>query len=48
MHYYLCLFKGLAPKKEGEEVSTEGKGIANRIIGPSKPVSLFCKHLVAY
>ncbi|XP_027005868.1 proline and serine-rich protein 1 isoform X2 [Tachysurus fulvidraco] len=30
-------FPGLPPRKEGEEVSTEGKGIANRIIGPSKP-----------
>lgn len=34
-------FQGFPPRKEGEEVSTEGKGIANRIIGPSKPVSLF-------
>ncbi|XP_026797769.1 proline and serine-rich protein 1 isoform X2 [Pangasianodon hypophthalmus] len=30
-------FPGFPPRKEGEEVSTEGKGIANRIIGPSKP-----------
>ncbi|KAK2823523.1 hypothetical protein Q7C36_020123 [Tachysurus vachellii] len=30
-------FPGLPPRKEGEEVSTEGKGIASRIIGPSKP-----------
>ncbi|KAI4877740.1 hypothetical protein NFI96_016177 [Prochilodus magdalenae] len=30
-------FPGLPPRKEGEEVNAEGKGIANRIIGPSKP-----------
>ncbi|XP_062869969.1 proline and serine-rich protein 1 isoform X2 [Trichomycterus rosablanca] len=30
-------FPGMPPKKEGEEVSMEGKGIANRIIGPCKP-----------
>lgn len=40
-------FQGLPPRKE-EDVSTEGKGIANRIIGPSKPVSFFshrfCHH----
>uniref|UniRef100_W5L8J4 Proline and serine rich 1 n=1 Tax=Astyanax mexicanus TaxID=7994 RepID=W5L8J4_ASTMX len=30
-------FPGLPPRKEGEEISAEGKGIANRIIGPSKP-----------
>ncbi|KAF5904865.1 erythrocyte band 7 integral membrane protein-like [Clarias magur] len=32
-------FPGMPPRKEGEEVSSEGKGIANRIIGPSKPVT---------
>ncbi|XP_017537285.1 proline and serine-rich protein 1 isoform X3 [Pygocentrus nattereri] len=30
-------FPGMPPRKEGEEVNAEGKGIANRIIGPSKP-----------
>ncbi|KAI5629263.1 proline and serine-rich protein 1 isoform X1, partial [Silurus asotus] len=30
-------FPGLPPRKEGEEASNEGKGIANRIIGPCKP-----------
>ncbi|XP_066507039.1 proline and serine-rich protein 1 isoform X2 [Hoplias malabaricus] len=30
-------FPGMPPRKEGEEVNPEGKGIANRIIGPSKP-----------
>uniref|UniRef100_A0A3B1KI45 Proline and serine rich 1 n=1 Tax=Astyanax mexicanus TaxID=7994 RepID=A0A3B1KI45_ASTMX len=30
-------FPGLPPRKEGEEISAEGKGFANRIIGPSKP-----------
>ncbi|KAM9455403.1 proline and serine-rich protein 1 isoform 2-T2 [Clarias gariepinus] len=30
-------FPGMPPRKEEEEVSSEGKGIANRIIGPSKP-----------
>lgn len=29
----------MPPKKDGEDVSVEGKGIANRIIGPCKPVS---------
>lgn len=38
-------FQGFPPKKEGEDASTEGKGIANRIIGPSKPVSLFSHKL---
>lgn len=42
-HLYALLsanFQGLAPRKEGEDASTEGKGIASRIIGPSRPVSL--------
>uniref|UniRef100_A0A4W4GK38 DUF4476 domain-containing protein n=1 Tax=Electrophorus electricus TaxID=8005 RepID=A0A4W4GK38_ELEEL len=30
-------FPGIPPRKEGEEVNAEGKGIASRIVGPSKP-----------
>lgn len=37
--------QGMPPRKEEEEVSSEGKGIANRIIGPSKPVSYSLRHL---
>ncbi|XP_030648447.1 proline and serine-rich protein 1 isoform X2 [Chanos chanos] len=30
-------FPGISAKKDGEEMNAEGKGIASRIIGPSKP-----------
>ncbi|KAL4608598.1 proline and serine-rich protein 1 isoform X1 [Arapaima gigas] len=30
-------FPGMPPKRDGEETSSEGKGIAVRILGPSKP-----------
>lgn len=34
----LDFIKGIPGKKEGEDVNLDGKGIAARILGPSKPV----------
>ena len=34
----LFLQQGTPLKKDGEECTNEGKGIAARILGPSKPV----------
>lgn len=38
--FNFLLFQGTPIKKDTEECTNEGKGIAARILGPSKPVCL--------
>lgn len=35
---FIETFKGISAKKDGEDATLDGKGIAARILGPSKPV----------
>lgn len=35
---FIGTFKGLPAKKDGDDATLDGKGIAARILGPSKPV----------
>lgn len=35
---FIKTFKGISAKKDGEDATLDGKGIAARILGPSKPV----------
>lgn len=39
------MFQGTPIKKDTEECTSEGKGIAARILGPSKPVCLINKYM---
>lgn len=47
---FIETLKGIPAKKDGEDATLDGKGIAARILGPSKPVcftnqALLPKHI---
>ncbi len=43
---FIGTFKGLPAKKDGDDATLDGKGIAARILGPSKPVCFIGQELL--